>query len=342
MGKSRNCIIDSGATSHMTSSDNVLVNAKGGYRKYITTANNEKILSKVKGDVLMPNYKLKFENVLYIPDLITNLLSVSSICKHDCTVVFDKHSCKVYKFADVSLMGKTILEAPLKDGLYVVDPDDKALVTKDINSPVNDQYKLCHRRLGHLSPALMNKLRGLVDGFTLNKFSKEPCVSCCKGMQCVKKFPKRKNKRAKDILELIHTDLAGPMEEETWGGARYFLIFVDEFSRKVMGYMLKSKTEVFAKFKEFKVFVANQINKKIKKLRSDNGSEYINDKFPSFLRANGIHYQTSVAHTSQQNGVAERTIRIVIEKARCMLQDSGLSKKFWGETVLKAVRFVVK
>jgi transposase InsO family protein len=338
IGKPNEWVIDSGATAHMTPDKHILENVRTSYSKTITTANNDSLYSNQRGDVFVKGLKVKFDDVLLIPNLITNLLSVSKMCAKNCVVLFNDKCCQVFKNTNVSLAGKPLLTAPLKQGLYVLDPKEAAMVLASqpevTHNVSNSPYDLWHRRLGHMSAPLMVKLKDMVSGISFRDVNQEPCARCCEGKQCVKKFPKRKKpKRAKELLELVHSDLAGPIEVESWGGNRYFLIFVDDFSRKVFGYAIKSKTEVFAKFKAFKAFAENQTGKKIKKLRSDNGTEYTNTEFQIFLKQSGIQHQTSVPYTPQQNGVAERTIRTIVEKARCMLFDAGLDKKFWGEAM---------
>ena len=116
---------------------------------------------------------------------------------------------------------------------------------------------------------------------------------------------KNEGSRATSLLELIHSDLCGPMENQSLGGARYFLTFIDDFSRKVFVYFLKCKSEVLEKFLEFKNKVENELDRKIKVLRSDNGREYINSQFDKCLKKFGIKHQTTIPYTPQQNGVSE-------------------------------------
>jgi transposase InsO family protein len=106
------------------------------------------------------------------------------------------------------------------------------------------------------------------------------------------------------------------------------LTLTDDFSRKTFGYLLKSKDEVKTKFKEFKLLVENETNKKIKTLRIDNGTEYVNRVFQNWLKENGIKDQTTVPYSPEHNGVAERVKWTVVEKARSMLQDAGPVKKY--------------
>ncbi|GBP30596.1 Retrovirus-related Pol polyprotein from transposon TNT 1-94 [Eumeta japonica] len=113
--------------------------------------------------------------------------------------------------------------------------------------------------------------------------------------------------------ELIHSDVCGPMEVKSLGGARSIL-----------------------KFKEYKALVENQLNFKIKCLRSDNGREYLSNDFSNYLKKSGIIHQTSNSYTPQQNGLAERMNRTLMERARCMLINSDLQKSYWAEAVSTA------
>jgi len=113
------------------------------------------------------------------------------------------------------------------------------------------------------------------------------CEVCIKGKQSQKPFPVS-NSRARDVLELIHSDVCGPMRVKSHGGSRYFLTFIDDFSKWCELYTIKSKSEVFQKFKEFKNNVERRSGEKIKTIRSDNDTEYTNNEFKSYLAAQGL------------------------------------------------------
>ncbi len=138
-------------------------------------------------------------------------------------------------------------------------------------------------------------------------------------------------------MEIVHTDVCGPMKTTSHGGARYFLTFIDDFSRKTHVYLLKAKGETFEKFKQYKALVENEIGHKIKVLRSDNGREFVSKKFDAFLAECGIQRQTSAPYSPQQNSVAKRANRTIMECARSMILAQGLELEFWGEAVNTAV-----
>jgi len=115
---------------------------------------------------------------------------------------------------------------------------------------------------------------------------------------------------------------------------------IDDYSRRVWVYILKNKSDAFEKFKEWHTLVENQIGTKLKVLRTDNGLEFVSEQFNEFCRKRGIKRHRTVAYTPQQNGLAERMNRTLLERVRCMLLGVGLSKCFWGEAVSTAVYLI--
>ena len=131
----------------------------------------------------------------------------------------------------------------------------------------------------------------------------------------------------------MHSDLCGPLPIASFSGYKYFLTFIDDFSRRTWVYFLKLKSEVFNNFLAFKAFVEKQSGHQILKLRSDNGREYVKNTFINYCTENGIQMQHTVPYTPQQNGVAERKNHTLKEMANCMLQSKGLSLNFWAEAI---------
>jgi transposase InsO family protein len=121
---------------------------------------------------------------------------------------------------------------------------------------------------------------------------------------------------------------------------RYFVIFIDDFSRTTWLYLMKNKSEVFSHFQKFSNFIETQFNKKIKILRTDNGTEFINQNFSNYLKQKGIFHQTSCVYTPQQNRVSERKNHHILEVTRTLLFQNNVPKVFWSETVLTAVYLI--
>ena len=137
-------------------------------------------------------------------------------------------------------------------------------------------------------------------------------------------------------LELVHSDICGPMQTESFGGAKHFVTFIDDYSRCCAVHFLKHKHEVFEKFQEFEARVTNESGLKIGALRTDNGGEYMSGEFQSYLKSKGILHQLSVPHLPEQNGVAERMNRTLTESARSMITHAGVSNGYWAEAIATA------
>lgn len=329
-------IFDSGATSHMCHSKTILKGAKE-VAQHINVANNAEspVIAtgtvKLTADVEGNSCDLTMANVLCIPDLALNLLSVSKICNNGYRVVFMKDACEVR-----SQSNELVVVGREAGGLYKL-----CLVNKEVSCAAKeaDDMVLWHRRMGHLHHQSLKQLRDMATGIRFRDATIPTCTVCLQGKQHRQSF-KKKGTRVGEVLELVHSDLCGPMENVSIGESRYFLTFIDDASRKVFVYFLKSKKQVLDCFKNFKAYAENQTGKRIKRLRTDNGSEYMNQEMERFLRSSGIHHETTVPYNPEQNGLAERMNRTVVEKARCLLFDAELEKRFWAEAVATAVFLV--
>ena len=143
------------------------------------------------------------------------------------------------------------------------------------------------------------------------------------------------------ILEYVHSDLWGSsFVPLSLNGYQYFMSIIDDHSRRVWVYFLKHRNEAFAKFKEWKIMVENQTGRKLKRLRIDNGLEFCNREFNQFCAQNGISRHRTCTETPQQNGLAERMNRTILDKVRCMLSEFGLPKQFCAEATNTAVYLI--
>ena len=196
-----------------------------------------------------------------------------------------------------------------------------------------------HRRYGHLGSRNLEKLAidKLVNGFNYDPSRDISfCQACVDGKFHRSQFPTTGGKRAKEPLELIHSDVCGKIQTPSVGGGYYFLTFIDDSTRYVWVYILKNNIQVFEKFVQWKALVENLHGCKIKILRSDKG-EYTSNEFTAYLKQEGVHHELTVPKTPQQNGVAERMNRTLVEIVRSMLSDVKLPKNFWAEALSTAV-----
>jgi hypothetical protein len=115
------------------------------------------------------------------------------------------------------------------------------------------------------------------------------------------------------------------------------LLFIDDAMRHTDEYILKFKSEALEKFKEWKALREKQSGKQVKRFRTDGGGEYTSMKFVEYLKSEGILKETTTPYTPQSDGVVERTNRTIMERIQCMLDDAGLSKKYWAFAVSVAV-----
>lgn len=328
-----NWYIDSGATAHMTRDKTILLEKVKAKNSDVKVANNErlsiecvgKVRQRVNNDGNLSEITL--ENVQYIPEICENLISVSQIVKKGNKVLFDINGVKIFDSNK-----RVIATGSLIDNMFKLDVarDNYAFSIKcDI-----DTFNLWHRRLGHASASKLNLL------LQTKMNSKDlKCVICCEGKQSRRPFISGE-KKTRNLLELIHTDVCGPITPQSIGGARYFITFIDDCSRKVFVYVMKSKGEAFSKFVHFKNFVEKQIGASIKTLRSDGGKEYDNIATKNFCAEHGIKYEKTAPYSPQQNGVSERMNRTIVEKVRCMLYDAEMSKGFWAEALFAAINII--
>lgn len=204
---------------------------------------------------------------------------------------------------------------------------------------ITDEKWLWHFRFGHLNFKGLRLLahKKMVAGLPLVELSNQLCEGCVLGKQHREPFQIWKSRRATNLLELVHSDICGPMETVSNGGNRYFITFIDDYSRKIWVFFLKHKSEAFDVFKEFKTFVENQSGCSIKVLRTDRGEEYTSNSFLDYCKRNGIKHQLTASYTPQQNGISERKNRTIVEMARSMLTEKNVPKVFWAEAVACAV-----
>jgi len=176
--------------------------------------------------------------------------------------------------------------------------------------------ELWNRRMGHLHHGALRILKRTVTGvLELSTKRDDVCRGCAIGKYTKETYHKS-NSRAKSVLGLIHSDICGPMSTKSLSGVEYFITFIDDHSRKTWIYFLKTKDEVFDRFKEFKALVENLTEKKIKVLLSDNGGEYIDKDFTNFCAREGIRREWTTPYNLEQKG---RTKLLLKKQGQCCM-----------------------
>jgi len=183
---------------------------------------------------------------------------------------------------------------------------------------------LWHRRLGHFDILkIKNKL---------NNTNLQTKCAICINSKLKNKFYKPTTNKTKQILDLIHIDLVGPVTNSI-NNNKYFLTILDDFSRYGWVIFTQNKTDVFNKFIIWHNEIYNTTNITVKAIRSDNGKEFQNSRFQTFCQENGIKHEFTIPYNPSQNGRAERFNGTLISSAKALLNESKLSHDFWEYAV---------
>lgn len=344
-------LIDSACSVHVCTQRDQFKNIRI-YKEDVILPNGSPMTASGIGVVELetPHCVLELRDVRYIPNFIANIFSASTADRRGCHTTLGNGKAVVRS-------GSRILADGFLDETdqYVMrlcrSSGDRSLsgqrqqrdrepnLCGNINAVRNRSSLLdWHRRLGHLNMDSIIKMssRGLVEGLDLNTTRKIPCEVCARAKISTEAHPKETRHRAKALLRRIHSDVC-EMPSPSVSGKKYFVTFIDDFSRYVRVFCIEKKSEVIDCWLKYKALVENQVGTRIKALRSDNGGEYVNGEFLAELNRSGIEHETSVPESPPQNGVAERMNRTLVEMVRCMLLDGEMPEALWAEALQTAV-----
>ncbi|GJV57324.1 retrovirus-related pol polyprotein from transposon TNT 1-94 [Tanacetum coccineum] len=320
-------IKDSGCSKHMTGNRKLFSSYKAYNGGNVIFGSN--LRGKIIGKGTISQDSLIIENVEHVDNLTYNLLSIGQICDNKCKVIFTEHDSEIIK--NEKVIGKGIR----KGGLYVMKlgnkPEDKiCLATLDENST------LWHRRLGHANMQLIQSLasKELVRNLPKLKYDQHFCDACKVGKQAHVSHKAKNIVSTTRCLELLHMDLFGPSAIRSYGGNRYTLVIVDDYSRYTWTRFLANKTEAFEEFEIFSKMIQNKLGCSIVSIRTDHGREFDNEvQFGKYCDLNGISHNFSAPRTPQSNGVVERKNRTLQEMSRTMLNEQSIPQKFWCNAI---------
>lgn len=336
-GKPDYWCLDSGATSHMCNKLTKFHETKCTKPGKLNLANNSSTETKGEGSVMFvadvhgEKTYVSLESTLKVPDLRSNLLSVSKITDRGYEVRFKQNEAVV-----TDSNGNIHLCADRVGDLYFVrgslnEARVACLSQKKTKAPI----ELLHRRLGHTNTQdIINAIRsGRVTGIeTKRPADRIICSICLQGKMTKTPFPKLSNRQT-STLEIIHTDVCGPMRSQSLGGARYYIEFIDDATKWCEVRFLRSKADVAKITIEYIAFVEKQKGGRVKCLQSDNGTEYTTRELEEYLKTRGISRRLTAPYNPQQNGTSERKNRTLLDTARCLLVESKLPQSFWAEAV---------
>lgn len=293
-------------------------------------------------------------DVLFVPELKFNLLSVNKLEANGISVLFKDGKVSLIRCDETLAIGCRDSNGMYKIKFKLNTVCNHVSTQKYVNGLVcstestgidfdgdtiaHDTSKadLWHRRYGHIGVGYLNRLlrSDMVNGLP---HVKEPvagviCKCCVEGKLTALPYKKCTESRSGRVLELIHSDVCS-ITTVSSNGEKYFVTFIDDFSRFMVIYTMKRKAETFGCFKDYEAKMRAYFNLPISKLRCDRGGEYSSTEFRSFCDGKGIQILFTTGYAPQQNGIAERANRTILDKTRSMLIDSKLDIRFWPHAV---------
>ncbi|GJU02467.1 putative RNA-directed DNA polymerase [Tanacetum coccineum] len=288
-------ILDSSATCHVATQKDYYSSYTPGDSGVVRMGNTR--LSRIDGirDICLKfdtGMELVLHNVKHVLDMRLNILSTGLLDEDG------YHNSSGNGLWKVTLRSLIVARGKRESKLYMTHPK----ISKSIVNAVDnvDMAELWHKRLGNMSEKGMSILskKNVLSG--VHDINLKKCSHCLVGKETRLAFKSRSPFRLENMLDLVHSDVCGPMKTKTLGGCSYFVTFIDDHSRKVWVYTLKTKDRVFDMFKQFYALVERQTRKKLKCIQTDNG---------------------------------EQMNRTLVERVRCLLSQAGFPASFWGEAL---------
>lgn len=304
-------VLDSGASHHMIRED--LFSLTHNQRKLekpiivkVAKANQAIIVSET-ADINL-RYKgriIQLTDVLCAPQLKCNLLSIRRLEEKGFQVEFKNGCGHIYKGDDL------IIRTQASNNLYNIKLQTTLRETGNwANLTLDGDQTMWHRRLGH---SRIIKTDGICRTCIEAKISKQPHTGT--------------RPRSKQILDKIHVDLCGPISPTGINGEKYFLTIVDDYSHFTVVYPIRNKNEAHEKLEDFKCRYENNFGRRIKAIRCDAGTEFVNEAMRKTFK--NVEFEITPPYTHALNGVAERANRTITEMARAMIIDKNVEKYLW-------------
>jgi len=334
-------IIDSGASQHMCNTKELFHELRELEEPVqIRVGNDEKVIAnhigrvKIQTKINDETRIANLQNVLYAPKLAANLFSVSSCLAMGNKVIFSDQEVSIFN-GNGALIGQGIKNR----GLFTLQRSQTVASNFKADATTSIPW---HSRLGHLGAQNIKRMQrdNMVIGLEGENLSLEPNCGVCTQGKMMAKLPTKHidgGKGTTEKLQIIHSDVCGPIEPVGLNGERYFVSFTDDFTRRTWVYTMKAKSEVLQNFKTFVELVHNKGSQRIQILLSDNGGEYIGNSFKQFCKEKGIEQWFSSPFSPNQNGVSERFNRTSEEIVRCLFGNTNLPLKLWPEALFTAV-----
>ena len=351
-------LVDSGASDHFVDSELIRGLQQGmvEYRKLeqpkpIETAGNKQVFAtatgKICGHIINksgPPIPVRIF-VMIVPGMGRHLFSSARAMKSGVSTILETGNPHLQFDNKTSLL----LNQHQKDaGMCSFDVSLRALdgvtygrsekpSTPSVALPAQVSADTWHRRLGHMNPCNMELLRKVEGNGVEYTGTVSGCDICAVGKSTQKAHPKKDKHTTDGPMELVYTDLMGPITPAARGGYKYVSKFTDGFSRMKEIFLLKSKAEAVNSLHLYNMTVAVPLGLRIQRLRCDKGGEYTSKEFKQLCINSGITMEYTATATPQQNGVSERDGRTLATMTRCLLKDGNFPRNMWGELFFTAV-----
>jgi transposase InsO family protein len=310
-------VLDSGSSAHMVSNIKLFFSIDLKEKGLVqTSSGNDSLTIKGIGSIKLINEfgSIILSNVLFVPDLVVNLLSVRCLVLDDFKVDFSKNSFSISKNGEIKMNGHYHCNLP---SLSFVNTEHRSHFSS---------AEILHKSLGHVSYHRLRQKLGI-------PLKREKVCEACSLSKITKSSFKAKHSPASKAFEEIHLDLIGPISPCSREGHKYILTVVDSHSRYCSAIPIKAKSDMAE-------VLINTIDLEAKRfgyypnvIHSDRGTEFINKTLKAFCNQHLIRSRVSDPYTPQQNGLAERHNRTILESLRTIIKDSGLSQRFWSNII---------
>ena len=342
-------LVDCGATTHIVNKDENFIDIDSTFNPedhYVELADGTRSnnVAKKRGTVLTKLQteggklvEVKLMNVLFVPTYPQCIFSVQVATKAGCKLNFHENKAEL-----IAPDGNTVFPVQQHGRLYY-------LCKNTVESKRTETLKTWHQILGHCNPDDVSQMETAVQGMKISDCSKFDCETCTLAKQLNTRSREPREPRATYPLELVHTDLAGPIDPLAKEGFRYAIIFTDDFSGCMFTYFLKEKSDAtratekfladvspYGKVKTLSFNAEIEPSGDVKRIRSDNGGEFTSNEFMTLLLKHSIKHEKSAPYSPHQNGTAERSWRTLFEMARALIIESKLPKNLWTYAIMTA------
>jgi transposase InsO family protein len=330
-------ILDSGASAHMCYRKEFFQHLQAYTGSPLKLGNQEVIEVCGQGDIIIKkciNNRWEtsiLNDVLYVPSLSRNLFSEGVASRKGYKIVKIGNVAMIYKHNNLVLCGTLQY-----NNLYELN--FKTIVNQTCNLIQKSNLKTWHERLGHINVKEIQRMikNDVITGIDISEFDNFVCEGCAFGKHARRPFQKS-TRGHHQPGDLVYSDVCGPFNVPSVQGMKYFVIFKDAASNYRYVFFLKNKCDVLDCFKKYNTKIKNKYLHSVRILHTDNGGEYKNEEFQSYLEKEGIVHEFTAPYTPEQNGRAEREIRTVVESARSMLYTRDLPLYLWAEAVNCAI-----